>query len=182
MAEPPRCRHAWASPTRGKRYSSECRSRTYVHHHIHMLTSKSSGSSSPITNPRVAVQQICIYKRRMRGPCVTYRGAGGDPPCLALVLVLMRKEHGGSGDLLPLIAGDRDLLVAMSLRRARSKDGRCATSSLLSESIYQSSGERSVGKARGEAQEGPEDAVLSVCPSCCKRQPAMPPPARMAGD
>lgn len=176
LAEPPRRGHAWASPTQGKRYSPECRSRTYVYHHIHMLTSKSSGSSLPITNPRVAVQQICIYKRRTRGTCVMYRGGRGGPPCLAPVLALMRKEHGGGGDLLPLIAGDRDLLVAMSLRRARSKDGRCATSPLLSESIYQSSGERSAGKARGEAQAGPEDAVLSVCPSCYKRQPAMPAP------
>lgn len=75
-----------------------------------------------------------------------------------LVLALMWKEHGGGGDLLPLIAGDRDLLVAMSLCRAQSKDGRCAASPLLSERIYQSSGERSAGKAGA----GPKDAVLSV--------------------
>lgn len=79
----------------GKCHSPECRSRTYVHNHIHMLTSKSSGSSSEITNARVAVKQICIYKppRRARAP---RPGAGGTPS-----LALMRKERGGGGDLLP---------------------------------------------------------------------------------
>lgn len=42
----------------------------------------------------------------------------------------------------------------MSPRQARSRGGRCATSPLLSESIYQSSGERSAGN-----EGGPEDAV-----------------------
>jgi len=93
-------------------------------------------------------------------------------------MVLMRKERGGGGDLVPLIAGDRDLLVAMSPRRAQSKDGRCAKSPLLSESIYQSSGERSAGKARGEARAGPEDAVLSVCPISCGHQRVMSPNPR----
>lgn len=97
-------------------------------------------------------------------------GGSGDPPRLALGLVIMRKEQGGSRDLVPLIASDRDLLVAMSLRRARREDGRCVMSPLLSESIYQSSGERSAGKARGKARAGPEDAVLSVCPAANARQ------------
>lgn len=180
-AEPPRCRRTWASPSRGKSHGPVCRSRTYVHRHIPRLASKSRGSSSPLPNPRVAGEQICIYGRRNAGHVRSVLGGRGGPLCLVLVLVLMRKEHGSGRDLLLLIAGDRDLLVAMSLRRARSKDGRCATSPLLSERIYQSSGERSAGKARREARAGPEEAVLSVCPAANTRRNVSPPP-RTAGD
>lgn len=98
----------------GKCPSPECRSRTCVHNHIHMLTSKSSGSSSEITNARVAVKQICIYKPPRRARALRTGGGGRGHPLPSLAL--MRKERGAGGALLPLIAGDRDSLVAMSPR------------------------------------------------------------------
>lgn len=64
----------------GKCPSPECRSRTCVHNHIHMLTSKSSGSSSEITNARVAVKQICIYKPPRRARALRTGGGAGDTP------------------------------------------------------------------------------------------------------
>lgn len=58
----------------------------------------------------------------------------------------------------------------MSPRQARNKGGRCATSPLLSESIYQSSGERSAGNAGG-----PEDAA-PVRHAAIATSSAPPPP------
>lgn len=64
----------------------------------------------------------------------------------------MRKERGGGGDLLALIAGDRDSLVAMSPRKV------CGGPAFVRKDLIRAAGKGQRGKA-------PEDVRVSVPPS-----------------
>lgn len=113
--------------------SPECRSRT----------------SRPSSQPSGGSPEPGLIRA---SPILGKPGGPGAPPCLAPAPVLMRKERGGGGDLLALIAGDRDSLVATSPRKV------CGGPAFVRKDLIRAAGKGQRGKA-------PEDVRVSVPPS-----------------
>lgn len=118
-------------------------------HHPNVGHARPVPRHSPAVAPQSRGSSVPLPSLGNRGGERRAPGGPGAPPCLAPAPVLMRKERGGGGDLLALIAGDRDSLVAMSPRKV------CGGPAFVRKDLIRAAGKGQRGKA-------PEDVRVSV--------------------